>query len=52
MRRALMVALGRKLWTAAYTAEESRERNAQERRYMRSAAWCVVLALLKAVGQA
>ena len=52
MRRALMETLGRRLWLAAYTAEAARERDAQQRRYMRSAAWCVVLALLAAVGAA
>ena len=47
-----MKALSRKLWTVAYTAEGARERNAQQRRYVRSAAWCFVLALLGAMGQA
>ena len=52
MRKGLIKAIGQKLWIAAYTAEEARERNAQQRSYMRSAAWCVVLALLAAVGAA
>jgi len=49
MRRAVVEALSRRLWLAAYTAEMARERNAQQLNYMRSAAWCVVLALLRAV---
>jgi hypothetical protein len=44
--------LTRKLWLACYSAEEARERNAQQRRYLRSAAWCFVLTLLAAVGAA
>ena len=44
--------LRRKLWLAGYSAEEARERNAQQRRYVRSAAWCLVLAVLAAVGAA
>jgi hypothetical protein len=47
-----MEALSRRLWLAAYTAEAARERNAQRRRYVRSAAWCFVLALLAIVRQA
>jgi hypothetical protein len=52
MPRDLINAIRRKLWLAAYTAEAARERNAQRRRYMRSAAWSVVLALLSVVGEA
>ncbi|MDO9092706.1 MAG: hypothetical protein Q8R98_05100 [Rubrivivax sp.] len=40
------------LWRLAYIAEDARERNAQQRRYLRSAAWCLVLALLALVGAA
>ena len=50
VRRAFTEALNRRLWAAAYVAEESRERNALQRRYVRSAAWCLVLALLAGVG--
>lgn len=52
MHKDLMKALGRKLWLVACTAEEARARNAQQRKYMRSAAWCVVLALLGLMGEA
>jgi hypothetical protein len=48
----LKSALSHKLWLLAYEAEAARELNAQRRRYLRSAGWCVVLALLAVVGAA
>lgn len=52
VRRAFTEALTRKLWAAAYVAEESRERNAAQRRYVRSATCCLELALFALVGAA
>jgi hypothetical protein len=44
--------LSHKRWVLAYEAEVARELNAQRRRYLRSAGWCVVLALLAMMGAA
>ena len=52
VKAVIVTPLAGKLWLAAYRAEEARERSAQQRRYLRSAAWSVVLALLGVVGQA
>ena len=52
VKAAIVTPLARKLWLVAYRAEEARERSAQQRRYLQSAAWSVVLALLGVVGQA
>jgi hypothetical protein len=51
-RKAFVGALTSNLWVTAYVAEEARERNAYQRRYVRSAAWSLLLALLALTGHA
>ena len=46
------VRLGQRAWVAAYDIEQARERHATNQRYLRSAACCVALAVLRLGGWA
>lgn len=48
--RELRAQLVRCVWLAAYDLEESRERHAAQRRYVRSALCCIGLAALRMLG--
>lgn len=45
--RELQARIGRRLWLAAFELEESRELHAAHGRYVRSAACCLGLAVLR-----
>lgn len=46
----IITALGRRVWVAAYSVEEARQRYADRRQLFRQALACVALAMLRLAG--